>query len=132
MSRQVIVPAFVDVAQGRRPHVRREGLPLKRASIRVRGVVQGVGFFTLYGHLTRTSIAGLERGRPVAAGETIARIGSEHENGGWPPHLHFQVIAEMGEYRGDYPGVTTPSERERFRERCPNPNLILGIPGLGS
>jgi murein DD-endopeptidase MepM/ murein hydrolase activator NlpD len=52
-------------------------------------------FFTLYGHLSLDSIAGLEPGRPVRRGERIGRIGDSCVNGGWPPHLHLQVIADM-------------------------------------
>jgi hypothetical protein len=32
--------------------------------------------------------------------------------------------------QGDFPGVAAPSEREHFLALCPDPNLILGIPGL--
>src|SRR5262249_14961540 len=49
----------------------------------------GVPFWTLYGHLSRDSLQGLEPGRAVAAGEGFARIGPYPENGNWPPHLHF-------------------------------------------
>ena len=36
----------------------------------------GDEFFTLYGHLSRESLAGLDVGRAVAAGEQIATLGS--------------------------------------------------------
>jgi hypothetical protein len=66
----------------------------------------------------------------VPAGSVVGRIGSAEENGNWPPHLHFQLIAEIGDWRGDFPGVAPPSRRSRFLELCPDPNLILRIPGL--
>lgn len=89
-------------------------------------------FWTLYGHLDRASLTAAEPGREVAAGEAFAALGDLHENGGWPPHLHFQVISDIGSHRGDFPGVAPVSARESWLERCPDPNLILRIPALGS
>ncbi len=66
----------------------------------------------------------------AANGEAFAEVGEHHENGGWPPHLHFQIVGDIGSFKGDFPGVAAPFERERFLELCPDPNLILGIPGL--
>jgi murein DD-endopeptidase MepM/ murein hydrolase activator NlpD len=91
---------------------------------------QGVTFFTLYGHLGLPSLTGLHPGHRFSAGQVIGRVGGSQENGGWPPHLHFQVITDMGQWNGDFPGVAAPSQREKYLELCPNPNLILGIPGL--
>lgn len=92
--------------------------------------LDGIDFYTLYGHLSRRSLDGLEPGLPFAAGEQIASVGEHHENGGWPPHLHFQIIRDMRDQRGDFPGVAAPSERDRLLHLCPDPNLILGIPAL--
>ncbi len=85
-------------------------------------------FFTLYGHLSRASLGGKKEGMPVKAGETLGEIGPFPENGDWPPHLHFQVIADLQRYWGDYPGVCAPSQREAFLRNCPDPNLILRFP----
>jgi hypothetical protein len=60
----------------------------------------------------------------------VGEVGDLQENGSWPPHLHFQIITDAMEGVVDYPGVAAPSERERYLERCPDPNLILGISGL--
>ncbi len=49
------------------------------------------------------------------------------ENGGWPPHLHFQVILDLFDEQGNYPGVCRASEWDVWRAICPNPNLILGL-----
>jgi 4-aminobutyrate aminotransferase-like enzyme len=85
-------------------------------------------FFTLYGHLSPDSLDGLYPGKPVAKGERIARIGESSINGGWPPHLHFQIIADMLGNEGDFQGVALPGERRIWLGICPDPNLILGIP----
>jgi len=84
--------------------------------------------YTLYGHLSRASIAGLSEGRSVRKGERIAAVGPCPENGGWPPHLHFQVILDLLDKKGDYPGVCAASAREVWKSLCPDPNLILGLP----
>ena len=85
-------------------------------------------FFTLYGHLSREAIQKLSLGQSVAKGETFATIGTIQENGGWPPHLHFQIIADLLERNEDFPGVATASEREIWKSICPDPNLLLRIP----
>lgn len=84
--------------------------------------------YTLYGHLSRASLSGLAPGRPVRRGEPFAAVGPCPENGGWPPHLHFQVILDLLDRSGDYPGVCAASEREVWTSLCPDPNLILGLP----
>lgn len=82
--------------------------------------------YSLYGHLSRASLASFEVGREVRAGERICEIGPFPENGDWPPHLHFQLMWDMGTYWGDYPGVAAEQDLDYFRENCPDPNLLLG------
>jgi peptidoglycan LD-endopeptidase LytH len=84
-------------------------------------------FHTLYGHLSRDSLKGLKPGAAFMAGERIASLGTKRENGGWPPHLHFQVILDIGKARGDYPGVAKRSEQERWLSICPDPRPLLGL-----
>ena len=85
-------------------------------------------FFTLYGHLRRASVTGLKKGMAVRKGAKIAEIGPFPENGGWPPHLHFQIILDILGMEGDFPGVCRASERAVWKSLCPDPNLILGVP----
>jgi murein DD-endopeptidase MepM/ murein hydrolase activator NlpD len=92
--------------------------------------VDGTAFHTLYGHLGRSTLDDLERGLELAAGQPFGRIGSLLENGGWPPHLHFQIILDLRGHRGDYPGVAGPTERRQWLALCPDPNLLLRLPGL--
>jgi peptidoglycan LD-endopeptidase LytH len=87
--------------------------------------LEGTGFHTLYGHISLNSIKNLYEGQRVAKGEVIAEFGMRYENGNWPPHLHFQLIADMQDWKGDYPGVCRFSERQQWLDNCPNPNLIL-------
>ena len=87
-------------------------------------------FYTLYGHLSLESLQNLEIGMSVNAGDKIAEIGDSKENGGWPPHLHFQVITDMLDRKGNFNGVAPPSQRNIWKSISPDPNLILGIPQL--
>jgi murein DD-endopeptidase MepM/ murein hydrolase activator NlpD len=89
--------------------------------------LEGVGFYTLYGHLSLNSLKNLYEGQFVAKGEVIAEFGMRFENGNWPPHLHFQCIADMQGWKGDYPGVCRFSERQQWLDNCPDPDLILGM-----
>lgn len=92
--------------------------------------LNGVTFHTLYGHLSLDSLIGIQEGQKVEAGSRIATIGNYPENGHWPPHLHFQLIEDMGEAHGDYPGVAALNDRQNYLANCPDPNLILRIPEL--
>ncbi|HEY7798368.1 MAG TPA: peptidoglycan DD-metalloendopeptidase family protein [Hyphomonadaceae bacterium] len=87
----------------------------------------GLVFHTLYGHLSRNSLNGLKPGAAFMAGERIGELGTRRENGGWSPHLHFQVILDIGDWRGDYPGVCKRSERDHWLAICPDPRPLLGI-----
>ena len=88
----------------------------------------GVEFFTLYGHLSRESLVGLSIGKRVTAGDKIATLGAANVNGGWTPHLHFQVITDLLELGTNFPGVARPSQRGVWTSLCPDPNLIVRVP----
>ena len=89
-----------------------------------------VTFYTLYGHLSRHSLKNLYVGQKILKGQPLAKVGKPFENGGWPEHLHFQIISDMkGEY-GNYKGVIEPSKVSIYAKLCPNPNLILNIKAL--
>ncbi|MBC3538582.1 peptidoglycan DD-metalloendopeptidase family protein [Rufibacter sediminis] len=87
--------------------------------------LEGIPFYTLYGHLSRTSLDGLSVGKPFAAGQQVATMGPYPENGDWPPHLHFQLMTDLLGKSGDFPGVCAPSEEAFYRQICLDPNLIL-------
>lgn len=88
----------------------------------------GVEFFTLYGHLSRESLVGLEVGRAVRAGEQIATLGTPEVNVGWSPHLHLQIITDLIGLGTDFPGVARPTQRAVWCALCPDPNLLTRIP----
>ena len=82
---------------------------------------EGELFYTLYGHLAEQDIAAIQAGTQVQSGEVIAHFGGPEENGGWPPHLHFQVMVDMLGLEGDFPGVAFPEELGAMASLCPNP-----------
>ena len=66
----------------------------------------------------------------VPRGAPFAHIGDAVVNGGWPPHVHFQVLTEAGAggWSGDYPGVCGADAWPVYRALCPDPNLLLRCP----
>ena len=84
-------------------------------------------FWTLYGHLDGEVLDRIEAGDRIARGARIARLGEPKENGGWPPHLHFQVILDRFGFVGDYPGVAAPDDRDVWMAASPDPAGLLGI-----
>jgi murein DD-endopeptidase MepM/ murein hydrolase activator NlpD len=84
-------------------------------------------FFTLYGHLSVDSLINKHEGQVVKSGEKFCEIGPYPENGDWPPHLHFQVMNDMLEKKGDFPGVCSASELHHFQNICLDPSPFVKI-----
>lgn len=89
--------------------------------------LDGQLFHTLYGHLAVADLEDLEPGMPVKKGQLLAHFGELQDNGYWPPHLHFQLIADMGRHKGDYPGVIAASHKKEYLHNCPDPDYILNL-----
>lgn len=87
----------------------------------------GDWFSTLYGHLERKTVEHLERGQRIAAGAPFAALGEPRENGGWAPHLHFQLILDSNLLDGPWPGVADPDDRAFWQAVCPNPAALLNL-----
>jgi len=96
----------------------------------------GTVFHTLYGHLSETSLGRHAPGDAVAAGAVLGWLGSPDENGGWPPHLHFQVVAldsldDDGRPRiaepGDFPGVVEAGLQRVWESALPDPTPLAGL-----
>jgi len=84
-------------------------------------------FYTLYGHLSIASLEGLKVGVEINQGQQIATLGTTKVNGDYPPHLHFQIIKDIQDYKGDYPGVCNQFNLEFYKGNCPDPNLLLKL-----
>lgn len=81
-------------------------------------------FYTLYGHLSKASVKGLEVGQFIARGAEFCQLGGREENGGWYPHLHLQLIKNIGPFSGDYPGVVS-EQNENLISNCPDPTFMV-------
>lgn len=89
--------------------------------------LKGFQFYTLYGHLSLESIQQIKIGQFFEVGDPLATLGTAKVNGDYAPHLHFQIIRDIADYQGDYPGVCSQSEVAYYRTNCPDPNLLLKL-----
>ena len=79
----------------------------------------------LLGHLSKSSIINKEVGMKANAKNELAWLGNPSENGGWEPHVHIQLIKNMGDLKGDYPGVCRQSDLDYYQSNCPDPTRII-------
>ena len=87
----------------------------------------GLVFYTLYGHLSHSTFDLLSEGQDVEAGQLIGHVGEFSENGGWAPHLHFQIMTTMLDLHGNFHGVAEKSLWSVWQQICPHPNLITRL-----
>jgi murein DD-endopeptidase MepM/ murein hydrolase activator NlpD len=87
--------------------------------------IKGVAFYTLYGHLSKSSIKTLHKNTQIVKEQVVGFLGDTDVNGDYAPHLHFQIIKDMANSEGDYPGVSSQNDLAFYRDNCPDPNLVL-------
>ena len=87
--------------------------------------IENQTFYTLYGHLSVESIEDIEIGNFFKQGQPLATLGDSAVNGGYSPHLHFQIIKNIGKNFSDYPGVCSQKDLEYYIQNCPDPSLLL-------
>ena len=90
----------------------------------------GIFFFTLYGHLSHSTILKLKVGDQLKKGDQIGFIGNSTENGGWSPHLHFQIMLSLLNYKNDFPGVAYYNQIKIWKSICPDPNSLFKLKEL--
>jgi len=86
---------------------------------------EDIEFYTLYGHNTIESVTKYKVGDIILKGEKIVELADYPENGNWAPHLHFQVLLSLFDYKVDYPGVAYLSQINVWKSVCPDPNLLF-------
>jgi len=91
---------------------------------------EGLKFYTLYGHLSVDSATRYKVGAQLKAGDEIGVLGNCAENGNWAPHLHFQIMLSMLDYKIDFPGVGYYKQMKVWKSLCPDPNLLFKTKGL--
>jgi 4-aminobutyrate aminotransferase-like enzyme/Ser/Thr protein kinase RdoA (MazF antagonist) len=94
--------------------------------------VEDFEFFTLYGHNTVESATKHQLGTIIKKGDKIAELGNYPENGNWAPHLHFQIMMSMLDYKIDFPGVAYFKQLNVWKDLCPDPNLLFKSEALNN
>ena len=85
----------------------------------------GGPLWALHGHLSPESLTRSPVGRRLRAGDVLGWLGAPEDNGGWPPHVHFQLsVVEPTTH--DLPGVVSRTERASALRRYPDPRTVLG------
>ncbi|WKN43928.1 peptidoglycan DD-metalloendopeptidase family protein [Tunicatimonas pelagia] len=87
--------------------------------------IEAMTFFTLYGHLSRSSLKNMQLGQTIEKNQLVGELGDFPENGDWPPHLHFQAMTDLLGNMGDFPGVVTLAEQYFYQTICIDPQLLL-------
>lgn len=91
---------------------------------------KGFCFYTLYGHNTSESVLKHKIGDVIKKREQVAILANYPENGNWAPHLHFQVMLSLLDYKNDFLGVAYFKQIEVWKSMCPNPNLLFKVEGF--
>ena len=87
----------------------------------------GKSFWTLYGHLDPKVVDELKVGDTVQSGQVFAQLGDAKVNGGWAPHLHFQMALATEGIRTDWLAVADPDEADFWTAVYPNPSVLLNM-----
>jgi len=87
--------------------------------------VKNLKFYTLYGHLCNIKRLKIKIGDKIKKGSEIGLVGNYNENGNWAPHLHFQLMLSLLDFKNDFPGVCYSSEKNIWSSICPDPNKIF-------
>ena len=92
--------------------------------------VNDLEFYTLYGHNTVASATKHKVGDIIKKGEKVSELANHPENGNWAPHLHFQIMLSMLDYKIDFPGVAYYNQLNVWKSICPDPNLLFKLDTL--
>ncbi|WP_409259507.1 aminotransferase class III-fold pyridoxal phosphate-dependent enzyme [Pseudomonas sp. KCJK9009] len=85
-------------------------------------------FLTLWGHMAHEALSRLKAGDKLEAGDLVGYMGSDHENGGWIPHLHLQLVTDTQLRACEVIGVGEPAYREAWADLFPDASALAGIP----
>lgn len=87
--------------------------------------IDGLDLYALHGHLSRDSLIAIKQGQSIKKGDQIGAIGDPLENGGWPPHVHFQLSYKKPKV-ANMPGVVSEKDLASALNTYPDPRIILG------
>lgn len=78
------------------------------------------GLCALFGHLSKRSLDEMNGKSLIQKGDVIGYLGIEAENGGWAPHVHFQLSLQEP-VDGDMPGAIQRSKFQEYSAIYPDP-----------
>ncbi|KQU66769.1 hypothetical protein ASC75_09120 [Aminobacter sp. DSM 101952] len=85
-------------------------------------------FVTLWGHMAHEAMSRLKPGQRLEAGALVGAMGAPAENGGWAPHLHFQISTDPDLAARDILGVGEARYLDVWAELFPDAATLAGIP----
>lgn len=88
----------------------------------------GQPFVSLWGHMAHEAAMRLSAGDVIKAGEVIGYLGDDDENGGWAPHLHLQLSADVSLSAEEILGVGEEKYLDVWAEMFPSAIDFAGLP----
>lgn len=85
-------------------------------------------FLTLWGHMASEAGHRLKPGDRLAAGGLVGEMGPPAENGGWAPHLHFQISTDTTLSADHILGVGEQRYLPVWAELFPDAAGLAGLP----
>ncbi|MBB6484768.1 aminotransferase class III-fold pyridoxal phosphate-dependent enzyme [Rhizobium lusitanum] len=85
-------------------------------------------FVTLWGHMAHEALGRLKPGQRLEAGDLVGYMGDIHENGGWTPHLHFQISTDTALTATEILGVGESAYLDVWAELFPDASALAGLP----
>lgn len=85
-------------------------------------------FMTIWGHMAHEVLDRLKPGDHLEAGALVGHMGDMHENGGWTPHLHFQISTDVHLTATEIIGVGETAYLDVWAEIFPDAAALAGIP----
>ena len=84
-------------------------------------------FISLWGHLAHEAQHRLKAGDTLKAGDLVAEMGNEVENGHWAPHLHLQLCTDTRLTAMDLIGVGEEAYLDVWAELFPDARHYAGM-----
>ena len=87
--------------------------------------MNGNVFYSLYGHLNPNTFTSQ---KTVKAGDVLAQLGDQTQNGGYWSHLHLQTFTEKGVQEGFVSkGYCREDQLGSIRLYCPDPTFLFTL-----
>ncbi|CAN7620873.1 aminotransferase class III-fold pyridoxal phosphate-dependent enzyme [Brucella pseudogrignonensis] len=85
-------------------------------------------FVTLWGHMAHEALGRLKTGQKLQPGDLVGHMGDIDENGGWTPHLHFEMTTDVNLTATEILGVGEAAYLKVWADLFPDVADLAGIP----